>query len=124
MTVQPTLIPIYSTRGEVSAFLNYPYIYNRSGEWIGWVTPNRLVYSVRGNQIGWLTDEPRILRKASAEPLPSQTPPVAPASIRVPALVPLAPMMAELTFGTMDVLDEAPELLPSIDFDELNEDLD
>ncbi|HEX9028001.1 MAG TPA: hypothetical protein VF823_02425 [Anaerolineales bacterium] len=119
-----TPISIYSTRGDVGAFLIYPYIYNRSGEWIGWVTPDRLVYSVRGTQVGWLTDEPRILRKASADPLPSQPPPPVQASINVPALVPLAPMMAELTFGTIDVLDEAPELLPSIDFDELCEDLD
>lgn len=124
MVVQATLIPIYSTRGDVGGFLNYPYIYNRSGEWIGWVTAERLVYSVRGIQVGWMTDEPRILRKASADPLPSLTPPHPQASINVPALVPLAPMMAELTFGTIDVLDEAPELLPSIDFDELCEDLD
>jgi len=33
-------------------------------------------------------------------------------------------MMAELPIGTIDVLDERPELLPSVDFGDLRDDMD
>ena len=56
------IIPIYSSRGEVEAFLVFPYLFNKSGEWIGWVTPQREVYSVRGAYVGALTNDPRIVR--------------------------------------------------------------
>ena len=49
---QQRIIPIYSSRGEVEAFLVFPYIFNRSGEWIGWATPQREVYSVMGAYVG------------------------------------------------------------------------
>ena len=119
-----TLVPIYSSKGEVGAFLCYPYILDRGGEWIGWVNPDRQVFSVRGNHIGWLTHEPRILRKISGEYTSRQTSPEVPPHITVPATVPLAPLLAELTYGTIDVLDDAPELLPAQDFGELREDMD
>jgi hypothetical protein len=44
--------------------------------------------------------------------------------ITVPSLAPLAPLMSELTHGVIDVFMDAPELLPSVDFGELREDLD
>jgi hypothetical protein len=44
--------------------------------------------------------------------------------IKPPAMSPLAPMMAELTFGEMDVLLDRPDLLPPVDFGELREDMD
>jgi hypothetical protein len=59
------MIPIFSSRGEVEAFLVFPNLFNRSGEWIGWVTPQREVYSVLGNYVGFLTNDPRIVRKRS-----------------------------------------------------------
>ena len=124
MAGQNTLVPIYSSKGDVGAFLNYPYIFDRMGEWIGWVAPDRQVFSVRGNQVGWLTNEPRILRKISADYISRQTPPPVPQRIMIPSIVPLAPMMSELTYGTIDVLDDAPGLLPSLDFGELREDMD
>ena len=43
-----TVIPLYTSKGDVEAFLDYPYLFNRSGEWIGWVLPDRDVYSVLG----------------------------------------------------------------------------
>jgi hypothetical protein len=36
----PPLIPIYTSKGDAEAFLLYPYLFNRSGDWIGFVTPN------------------------------------------------------------------------------------
>ncbi|MFN3492386.1 MAG: 4-fold beta flower protein, partial [Anaerolineales bacterium] len=51
------IIPIYTTKGDAEAFLQYPYLFNRSGEWIGFVTPKREVYSVLGEYVGTLTND-------------------------------------------------------------------
>jgi hypothetical protein len=119
------MIPIYTSKGDAAAFLAYPHIYNRSGEWIGWVTQKREVYSVLGHYVGTLTNDPRILRKrVTASLKPRLNPPPPPGKMYPPATVPLAPMMSELTFSTMDVLLEEPELLHTLDLGELKEDLD
>jgi hypothetical protein len=119
------LIPIYTTQGDVGAFLAYPNLFNRDGEWIGWVTAQREVYSVHGHYAGILNDDPRILRKLSEGiGSPRMDPPPFPGQITLPATIPLAPFMPELPIGFMDVLQDAPELLPSIDFGELREDMD
>lgn len=119
------LIPIYTSRGDCEAFLSYPHIFNRQGEWMGWVTSERQVYSVHGHYVGWLSDDPRILRKHSSGYLkPRRTPPPPPQRVIPPASVPLAPMLPELPMGVFDVLLEMPELLPMIDFGDLKEDMD
>lgn len=59
------LIPIYNSKGDAGAFLEYPYIFNRNGDWVGFVTPKREVYSVLGYYVGYLTNDPRILRRRS-----------------------------------------------------------
>jgi hypothetical protein len=125
MASNTQLIPIYTTRGDVGAFLLYPFLYNRQGEWIGWVASNRNVYSVMGNFVGTLEAGPRILRRRSYDyALPRQTPPAPPRPIRPLANVPLPPLMSELSFSVIDVLEEEPELLPTVDHDELRQDMD
>ena len=57
------LIPIYTSKGDAEAFLDYPHLFNRNGDWIGWVTPKRDVYSVLGHYVGYLTNDPRISKK-------------------------------------------------------------
>ncbi|RME87022.1 MAG: hypothetical protein D6770_10465 [Anaerolineae bacterium] len=123
---RPRIIPIYTSRGDAEAFLVYPYLFNRLGEWIGWVTPKREVYSVLGHYVGYLTDEPRILRKMVTSRLkPKRTPPPPPpAKVYPPATVPLAPLMRELRFGIIDVLLDEPERLHPLDSGELREDMD
>ncbi len=123
--VAKRLIPIYTTRGDLGAYLVYPHIFNQQGEWVGFVTPKREVYSVLGHYIGWLTDDPRILRKRSYDfSNPRVKPPPPQPRIRVPASVPLPPMMSELTYTHIDILEEEPERLSTVDFDELREDMD
>jgi len=125
MTKTRRLVPIYTTSGDVKAFLFYPHIYNRRGEWIGWVTSDREVYSVLGHYIGWLNNDPRILRKRSRTFSKSRkTPPPTPKKIRLPATSPLAPMMPELTFTTIDVLEVEPHRLSTVDSIELRDDMD
>jgi len=122
---QQRIIPIYSSRGEAEAFLVFPYLFNRSGEWIGWVTPKREVYSVMGYYTGTLTDDARIVRKRSAdEPKPRLKPPHSPGKIVTPATVPLAPLMSDLTHSMIDVLQDEPERLHTLDSGELREDMD
>lgn len=122
---QSAVIPIYTSRGDAEAFLCYPYLYNRMGEWIGWVTAQREVYSVLGFYVGELSTEPRILRKQITATLkPRKTPPAPPPRLTVPATIPLAPLMGELRAGTIDVLAEEPFRLHTLDSGDLREDLD
>jgi hypothetical protein len=122
---QKSLIPIYTSKGDADAFLVYPYIFNRMGDWIGWVTTRREVYSVIGYYVGYLTDDPRILRKRATSTLkPRLSPPPPPERIRVPATIPLSPMMSELTFSLIDVLQDEPERLHTLEMGEFRDDLD
>jgi hypothetical protein len=118
-------IPIYTSRGDAEAFLLYPHLFNRLGEWIGWVTPQREVYSVMGYFVGTLTNDPRIVRNRSGDAdKPRQNPPRPPGRVTTPAQVPLAPMMTELTHSLIDVLAEEPERLHTLDSGDLREDMD
>jgi hypothetical protein len=118
------LIPIYNSKGEASAFLEYPYLYNQSGEWIGFVTRKRDVYSVLGLYVGYLSNDPRILRRvttAAMKPRIAVLP--EPGKVYPPATIPLAPLMSELPRTTIDVLLEEPERLHPLDYGELREDI-
>jgi hypothetical protein len=126
MTTDSTLVPIFTTVGDVAGFLAYPYIFNCEGEWIGWISPERIIYSTHGHYVGWLAEGPRILRKVAdgydrmrIDIIPPFT-----MKIKPPAIYPLPPMMPELTFGEMDVLMDRPDMLPPVDFGELREDMD
>jgi hypothetical protein len=124
-TNQRRIIPIYTSRGEAEAFLIFPHLFNRSGEWIGWVTPRREVYSVMGAYVGYLSDDPRILRRRAEDELkPRLSPPPPPAPITIPATLPLAPLMSDLPLHLIDVLLEEPERLHTADSGELRQDLD
>ena len=119
------IIPIYTTKGDPEAFLQYPYLFNRTGEWVGFVTPKRDVYSVLGEYIGTLTNDPRIVRKRSTAALQSRLePPPAPNKINLPANIPLAPMMPELTHALIDVLLDMPERLHTLDAGDSRQDMD
>jgi hypothetical protein len=125
MANQKSIIPIYTTKGDAEAFLVYPYIYNRVGDWIGWITPEREIYSVIGHYVGYLGNGPRILRKRAIEVASvDKLPPVKPPKVYPPATVPLAPLMAELNHSEIDVLLDEPERLHTADSGEFREDLD
>jgi hypothetical protein len=127
MNTQPhrSIVPIYTSRGDAEAFLVYPHLYNRLGEWIGWVNSDRSVYSVIGFYVGELTAEPRIIRKRITASLrPRKNPPSPPERLLLPATVPLPPMMGDLRFGVMDVLLEEPERLHTLDAGAERQDLD
>jgi hypothetical protein len=122
---QIRIIPIYDSRGDVDAFLAFPYLFNRNGEWIGWVTPQREVYSVLGNYVGTLTSDPRIVRNRSENAIrPRLHVPPHPGRLTTPATLPLAPLMGDLTHSVVDILLEEPERLHTLDSGEFREDMD
>ena len=124
--IQQRTIPLYASNGEAEAFLVFPHIFDRGGEWIGWVTPRREVYSVMGNYVGYLTDDARITRKRSEDETRSriQPPTTRPKKIITPPSVPLAPLMSDLPHSLIDVLQDQPERLHTMDSGELREDMD
>jgi hypothetical protein len=108
-------IPIYTSNGEAGAIFIKPYIFNLSGEWIGWVDAEGTVYSVHGHFVRkreWGYGRER------------KTPPSAPQRIRPPTHFPLAPSLPELPTYMVDVLIDHPELMPSVDFGDLRDDMD
>lgn len=119
------LIPIYTSKGDAEAFLRYPYLFNRSGDWIGFVTAYREVYSVLGNFVGTLTDDPRIVGKRMTSTFkPPVEPPAKPQRVYPPATVPLPRMMPELSYSLIDILLDAPDRLHTVDAGESRRDLD
>lgn len=125
MTQQRSLIPIYNTNGDAEAFLLYPYLFNRTGDWIGFVTPNRDVYSVLGEFVGTLTNDPRIVGKRAIDEIkPRINPPPTPNRVQPPNNVPLAPMMPDLSYSLVDILLDSPEKLHTLDSGESRPDMD
>jgi len=122
---QPALIPVYTTKGDAEAFLVYPNLYNRNGDWVGFITPQRDVYSVIGYYVGTITNDPRIIRKHATSALkPRLQPPPKPKKINLPATIPLAPLMGDLSSSFIDVLLDEPERLHTTDSGDYREDLD
>jgi len=110
------LIPIYNSKGDAEVFLVYPYLFNRGGEWIGFVTPQRQVYSVLGEYVGTLTNDPRIIRKRAIDQIPPRVkPPQPPQKVYPPATIPLAPLMSDLSHSEIDVLLDDPNRLHTLD---------
>lgn len=119
------LIPLYTSKGDVEAFLAYPYIFSRTGDYVGFITPQREVYSIMGYYVGFLTDDKRIIRKRATNTLKPRLDPLpSPGRVNPPATVPLAPMMRELTHSQIDVLLDEPERLHTRDTGELRPDMD
>jgi hypothetical protein len=122
---QQKIIPIYASNGDAEAFLVFPHLFNRSGEWIGWVTPKREVYSVMGLFVGTLSDDARITRRRGENDLrPRLQPPPRPKKLVTPSTIPLAPLMRDLPISIIDVLQDEPERLHTPDSGELREDMD
>jgi hypothetical protein len=125
MSTENEFVPIYTTSGDTGAILLFPYIFNLSGEWIGWVDEEQTVYSVHGHYVGKLTKDPRIIRKREwGYGRERRLPPAPPDRIHPPAHFPLAPQLPEIPTFMVDVLEEFPELLPSMDFGDLRDDMD
>ena len=123
MDIPKRTYPLYNTSGDCSGLIISANIFNLSGEWIGWITPEKEVFDVNGIYVGWLSDDMRILRKRSNVAEKRRVPPDPPPRIRAPATIPLPPLMPELPYSVIDVLDEEPQRLHTVDTGELKEDM-
>lgn len=114
-----TQIPLYTTRGDWAALLVDGYLFNPQGEWIGWVEGDGRVFSVVGLFVGTLTRDGRIMRPRSANDATGERrhPPAPPARPSVPSRVPLAPLMGDVPFDMVEVLNDEPDLLHTLDAD-------
>lgn len=118
-------IPVYTSRGDAEAFLLYPYLFNLLGDWIGFVSPKRGVYSVLGHYVGLFTEDFRIVgKRVTSTLIPSLAPPPPPKKVYPPATFPLPPMMSDLPPGRIDILLDEPERLHTTDSGEFRQDLD
>ncbi|HEY5983735.1 MAG TPA: hypothetical protein VIU38_09705 [Anaerolineales bacterium] len=125
MRAPTKVVPLYNSKGDLGAYMVYPYIYNLLGEWVGFCTAEREVFSVIGNYVGYLADDQRILRpRTLSSPQRQAEPPSRPPKLSPPAAVPLAPMLRELTHSTVDVLLDEPDRLHTADMGELRPDLE
>ncbi len=106
---------IFDTRGDWHATKFADFLFNTRGEYIAFVEDGE-VYTREGEWVGRLSKDGRILRKRSerARELRRTLPPVPPKPDKLPARAPLPPMMAELNFSTVDVLDEDPDVFKRI----------
>lgn len=106
---------IFDTRGDWQATKIGDYLFNTRGEYIGFVEDGE-VYKGDGEWVGRLSRDGRILRKRSERRRPFHVhPPAAPPRPeRLPARAPLPPLMAELDFSTVDVLEEEPDIFKRI----------
>lgn len=89
---------IWSSRGEYIGYVEGEDVYKRDGEWIGRLSKDGRILKKRSE----------MRRELHPNPLP------APAKPQLPARAPLPPMMAELNFSTVDVLDEDPDIFKKI----------
>jgi hypothetical protein len=105
---------IFDTAGEWHAAKVGNYIFDTTGEWVAFVEGGE-VWTTDGGWVGRLSRDGRIVRKRSAAPRPLREDiPAAPPKIKLPSHAPLPPMVAELNFGTVDVLEEDPDIFKRV----------
>ncbi len=106
---------IYNTDGDWFAAKIGDHLFDPRGEWVGFVE-NGEVWTASGEWIGALSRDGRILRKRAAphRPLRKDIPPRPPRPENLPARAPLPPMMAMLSYDTVDVLEEEPDIFKRI----------
>lgn len=105
------MVPLYRSDGEWVAVYVDGHIFNVDREWIGFVV-GREVYDPGGMYLGFLSDDRRLLRKRT-RPVTKQRlkPPPAPERPKIPAHMPLAPMLRPLPHTIIDMFEEHPERL-------------
>ena len=111
ITKRIAMIPIYQSNGAWVAVYDKGNIFNVDGEWLGFLV-GREVFDPAGMYLGFMSDDQRLLRKRSiSDEPPHHTPPPRPKRPRVPANMPLSPLMRELPHQIIDLFEEFPERL-------------
>lgn len=105
------IVPIYRSDGEWVAVYANGHLFNVDGEWLGFVN-GRDVYDPGGRYLGFLSNDKRLLRKRTRpDGIERLTPPARPGRPKIPASMPLAPMLRALPHQIIDMFEEYPEQL-------------
>jgi len=106
---------IFDTHGDWQAVKFGNYLWNTRAEYIGYLAGED-VYKRDGEWIGRLSKDGRILRKRTEQrrELSTSMPKDPPRPEKFPARPPLPPMMAELSYSIVDVLEEEPDIFRKI----------
>ncbi|NDJ76574.1 MAG: hypothetical protein GYB65_09980 [Chloroflexi bacterium] len=106
---------IFDTYGDWQATKIGNHIYSSRGDYIGFVEGED-VYKRDGEWVGRLSKDGRILRKRTERRRDFHpNPPAKPEKPeKMPPRAPLPPMMAELNYSVIDVLDEDPDTFKRI----------
>ena len=103
--------PIYRTDGAWVGVFTEGHVFSREADWVGFVI-GRQVFDPAGEYLGFLSDDRRLLRKrVLSDPPPKREPPDEPVRPRIPASMPLAPLLRELPYHIIDVFEEYEEQL-------------
>ncbi len=106
---------VFDTYGDWHATKIGHYLFDTRGEYIGFLE-GQDVYKADGEWVGQISRDNRIVRKRSERRRPPHpSPPARPEKPQdLPARAPLPPMPAELSYDTIDVLDEDPDTFKRI----------
>jgi hypothetical protein len=107
---------IYNTPGDWQATAVGPYIFDSRGDYIGFLE-NGAAYTRDGEWVGDLSKDGRILRKRAGKKRPLHTNPLPNPGVKksdLPGRAPLPPQNAELSYDTIDVLDEDPDVFKRV----------
>jgi len=102
--------PIYKSNGEWVGVYDGGNLFNADGEWVGFAK-GRDIYDTSGMYMGFLSDDRRLLRKRMPPEKPRLKVPARPERPRLPASMPLAPMLRALPHHYIDLFEEFPEKL-------------
>jgi hypothetical protein len=106
--------PIYRTDGKWVAVVHKGNLYDTTGEWVGWLDGDE-VYLLDGEYIGAISTDGRLLRPRVMPYRKRRRPPTEAPPFEPLKTVPLPPMFAELSYSTVDVFEEVPDIFALID---------
>jgi hypothetical protein len=101
--------PIYRSDGECMAVVYQGHLFDTQGEWVGWLD-DADVFNLEGEYVGYISDDGRLLRQRVLPYRKHRRPPTQKPHYQPPQTIPLAPLFAGLSYSTIDVFEENPDI--------------
>jgi hypothetical protein len=103
---------IFNTGGDWLATVMGVHVFDTRGEYVGYME-EKSVYTRDGEWVGELSKDGRILRKRAGKSRPLHPNPIPKPAMKpsnLPGRAPLPPQNAEISYDTIDVLEEDPDV--------------